>query len=184
MLGLFGHQRGRSHAGLSIRFQRNQPIQSYGFIPAKIGARNAAAAQGLMGHSGVVQAGLRDFIGDICRQYVTRPAFDVFRIGEQAAERFPDFQPMSLVLRMGHFDPGNQDEKRSNHQADGHIGRADDRQIAGGDLLQLVRRHGRPLGRIGRPEDMAGVSIYLASQAGAYVTGAVIPVDGGMYTTK
>lgn len=36
-----------------------------------------------------------------------------------------------------------------------------------------------PLGRIGRPEDMAGVAIYLASQAGAYVTGTVIPVDGG-----
>lgn len=40
-----------------------------------------------------------------------------------------------------------------------------------------------PLGRIGEPEDMAGVAIYLASRAGAYVTGAVIPVDGGMATT-
>jgi NAD(P)-dependent dehydrogenase (short-subunit alcohol dehydrogenase family) len=40
-----------------------------------------------------------------------------------------------------------------------------------------------PLGRIGRPEDMAGVAIYLASRAGAYVTGAVIPVDGGIATT-
>jgi len=39
-----------------------------------------------------------------------------------------------------------------------------------------------PLGRIGRPEDMAGVAIYLASRAGAYVTGAVIPVDGGIST--
>ncbi|HEY2772748.1 MAG TPA: SDR family NAD(P)-dependent oxidoreductase [Candidatus Binatia bacterium] len=39
-----------------------------------------------------------------------------------------------------------------------------------------------PRGRIGEPEDMAGVAIYLASRAGAYVTGAVIPVDGGMAT--
>lgn len=39
-----------------------------------------------------------------------------------------------------------------------------------------------PLGRIGEPEDMAGVAIYLASRAGAYVTGAVIPVDGGITT--
>ena len=39
-----------------------------------------------------------------------------------------------------------------------------------------------PRGRIGQPEDMAGVAIYLASRAGAYVTGAVIPVDGGMST--
>ena len=41
-----------------------------------------------------------------------------------------------------------------------------------------------PLGRIGEPEDMAGIAIYLASRAGAYVTGAVIPVDGGISTCK
>ena len=39
-----------------------------------------------------------------------------------------------------------------------------------------------PLGRIGEPEDMAGIAIYLASRAGAWVTGAVIPVDGGIST--
>lgn len=41
-----------------------------------------------------------------------------------------------------------------------------------------------PLGRIGTPEDMAGIAVYLASRAGAYVTGAVIPVDGGIATCK
>ncbi|MGC5379811.1 glucose 1-dehydrogenase [Micromonospora sp. DT68] len=39
-----------------------------------------------------------------------------------------------------------------------------------------------PLGRIGRPDDMAGTAIYLSSRAGAYLTGAVIPVDGGITT--
>ena len=37
-----------------------------------------------------------------------------------------------------------------------------------------------PLGRIGTDDDMAGVAIYLASRAGAYVNGVVIPVDGGL----
>ena len=41
-----------------------------------------------------------------------------------------------------------------------------------------------PLRRIGRADDMAGVAVYLASRAGAYVTGAVIPVDGGIATTS
>jgi NAD(P)-dependent dehydrogenase (short-subunit alcohol dehydrogenase family) len=41
-----------------------------------------------------------------------------------------------------------------------------------------------PLGRIGRPDDMAGVAVYLAAPAAAYVTGAVIPVDGGIATTR
>jgi NAD(P)-dependent dehydrogenase (short-subunit alcohol dehydrogenase family) len=40
-----------------------------------------------------------------------------------------------------------------------------------------------PLHRIGRPEEMAGVAIYLASRAGAYTSGAVIPVDGGTHVT-
>ncbi len=37
-----------------------------------------------------------------------------------------------------------------------------------------------PLGRIGSPEDVAGTVIYLSSRAGAYLTGAIIPVDGGI----
>ncbi len=39
------------------------------------------------------------------------------------------------------------------------------------------------LGRIGSPEDMAGITVFLSSRAGAYLTGTVIPVDGGMSTT-
>ena len=37
-----------------------------------------------------------------------------------------------------------------------------------------------PLGRIGRPDDVAGLAIFLASRAGAYMTGTVIPLDGGI----
>lgn len=36
-----------------------------------------------------------------------------------------------------------------------------------------------PLGRIGRPDDIAGATLYLCSRAGSYVTGAIVPIDGG-----
>jgi len=37
-----------------------------------------------------------------------------------------------------------------------------------------------PLGRIGRPDDVAGLTLFLASRGGSYVTGAIIPLDGGI----
>jgi NAD(P)-dependent dehydrogenase (short-subunit alcohol dehydrogenase family) len=37
-----------------------------------------------------------------------------------------------------------------------------------------------PLRRMGRPDDIAGIVVFLTSRAGAYVTGAEIPVDGGV----
>lgn len=37
-----------------------------------------------------------------------------------------------------------------------------------------------PLGRIGTPEDLVGITTFLCSRAGAYLTGTVIPLDGGI----
>jgi NAD(P)-dependent dehydrogenase (short-subunit alcohol dehydrogenase family) len=47
------------------------------------------------------------------------------------------------------------------------------------DTRAAIER-GVPLGRIGSPEDIAGTVIFLASRAGEYLTGTVIPVDGGI----
>jgi NAD(P)-dependent dehydrogenase (short-subunit alcohol dehydrogenase family) len=46
---------------------------------------------------------------------------------------------------------------------------------AGDEIAALA-----PLGRIGRPDDMAGIAVFLSSRAGSYVTGTIIPVDGGI----
>jgi 3-oxoacyl-[acyl-carrier protein] reductase len=37
-----------------------------------------------------------------------------------------------------------------------------------------------PLARTASPDESAGVAAFLASEDAAYITGAVIPVDGGM----
>ncbi len=38
-----------------------------------------------------------------------------------------------------------------------------------------------PMGRWGRGEEMAALAVSLASTAGAYMTGAIIPIDGGFH---
>jgi NAD(P)-dependent dehydrogenase (short-subunit alcohol dehydrogenase family) len=51
------------------------------------------------------------------------------------------------------------------------LGTAEQREAVG----QVV-----PLGRVGQADDIAGTTIFLASRAGAYLTGTVIPLDGGI----
>jgi len=38
-----------------------------------------------------------------------------------------------------------------------------------------------PMGRVGEPSDLAGTLLYLTGRAGAYTTGAIVPLDGGMH---
>jgi 7-alpha-hydroxysteroid dehydrogenase len=48
------------------------------------------------------------------------------------------------------------------------------------DELRQALEAGTPLGRIGDPEDIAAAVIYLASEAGSYITGKILEVDGGI----
>lgn len=43
---------------------------------------------------------------------------------------------------------------------------------------------GVPLGRLGRPEDFAGLILCLCGIGGTYMTGAIIPLDGGMNSAR
>ena len=38
---------------------------------------------------------------------------------------------------------------------------------------------GIPIGRLGVPDDIKGLSVFLASDAASWITGALIPMDGG-----
>lgn len=52
--------------------------------------------------------------------------------------------------------------------------------VMGNEKLRNQMEAATPLARIGVPEDIAAAVLYLASQAGAYVTGKVLEVDGGL----
>lgn len=47
------------------------------------------------------------------------------------------------------------------------------------DAVRRERIGVHPLGRLGQPEDMAGLAVYLASDESSWVTGTTFPVDGG-----
>jgi 7-alpha-hydroxysteroid dehydrogenase len=48
------------------------------------------------------------------------------------------------------------------------------------DELRQALEAATPLGRIGEPEDIGAAVVYLASEAGSYITGKILEVDGGI----
>ena len=56
---------------------------------------------------------------------------------------------------------------------------ADDMGMEREEFLEMLHRN-IPLHRLGTADDVAGIALFLASDQSAYVTGAVIPADGGL----
>ncbi|HZQ32595.1 MAG TPA: SDR family oxidoreductase [Mycobacterium sp.] len=52
--------------------------------------------------------------------------------------------------------------------------------VAGNDELRTQLEKATPLHRLGEPDDIAAAALYLASPAGAYLTGKTLEVDGGL----
>ncbi len=53
------------------------------------------------------------------------------------------------------------------------------KQVADPEAVRRERIHVHPIGRLGQPEDVGGLAVYLASDESSWVTGAAFPVDGG-----
>ena len=51
------------------------------------------------------------------------------------------------------------------------------------ELVKIFMDH-TPLGRTGKPEDIVGPAIFLASDLSAFVTGSIIMADGGYRSTR
>lgn len=59
------------------------------------------------------------------------------------------------------------------------------RDVVGGELTDAHRERfvsGIPLGRLATAEDVAGAAVYLASEDAAFLTGVLLPIDGGRTT--
>jgi 3-oxoacyl-[acyl-carrier protein] reductase len=58
------------------------------------------------------------------------------------------------------------------------------RRITGDRWYQRIQIEATPVGRIGRPQDIAGVIAFLCSDDAAFIAGQVLPVDGGWLATR
>ena len=63
--------------------------------------------------------------------------------------------------------------------APGHLDSEQSRPLYTPDCREAVAREEIPVGRFGEPRELADLAVFLASPRSAYITGAVIPVDGG-----
>jgi NAD(P)-dependent dehydrogenase (short-subunit alcohol dehydrogenase family) len=76
----------------------------------------------------------------------------------------------SKNIRVNCIAPGDTDTSMLRDEA---------KQLGEPEAAFLKDSANRPLGRIARPEEIASAVLYLASEGASYITGAILPVDGG-----
>jgi len=76
----------------------------------------------------------------------------------------------SKNIRVNCIAPGDTDTAMLRNEAN---------QLGEPEAAFLKDSASRPLGRIARPEEIASAVLFLASEAASFITGAILPVDGG-----
>ncbi len=102
---------------------------------------------------------------------ITNPLFGVYSVAKAGLNALT----RSVALEYG------RDGIRCNAIAPGQIvGEREATRMAKDPLEDRMSRDCYPLGRYGRPEDIAGCALFLASDDAAFVTGTVLTADGGL----
>ncbi len=96
-------------------------------------------------------------------------AFAAYGTAKAALAHYPRLTAMDLCPRI-----------RVNAIAPGSVLTSALSIVAGNDAVRTTMEKATPLRRLGEPEDVAAAAVYLASPAGAFVTGKVLEVDGGL----
>jgi NAD(P)-dependent dehydrogenase (short-subunit alcohol dehydrogenase family) len=86
---------------------------------------------------------------------------------------------LTRAMALDHADQGIRVNCVCPGDTDTGMLRDEARQLGVADDRFLQEAADRPLGRVGRPEDIAWAILYLASDRASFVTGAVLTVDGG-----
>lgn len=102
---------------------------------------------------------------------ITNPRFSIYSVAKAG---------VNALTRSVALDYGR-DGIRCNTIAPGQIvGERETEYMRNNPLEDQLARDCYPLGRYGRPEDVAGAALFLASDDAAFVTGIVLTVDGGL----
>lgn len=74
------------------------------------------------------------------------------------------------------------DHANTHHTADDMLAKLASSQEGNTSGVAHFDRSFIPVERVGNPEDMGGTIVYLASKAGAYLTGSILVIDGGRFS--
>ena len=120
------------------------------------------------GGSLVFTASVSGLVGSMFSPVYSAGKFAVVGLTKSLAQRFAADRVRVNVVCPGPIDTP---------MLPGFIGRSDDKEQMAENQKKLMAAV--PLGRIGRPEEVAHAVLWLASDDASYVTGITLPVDGG-----